>query len=480
MWRRNGGPEGSSSPAELPAADDNDYYLLLKPLSDPGLGEIRITEDLFAVGRNEPPFAAYRREAVAEMSRRHARIFAEKGAVYVADLESKNGTTVNGTPVRQKPQRLKDGDEICFGGDLSFRVALGRQSKAPPSAAKLIRVTLAPEHNDLGLLPIVITNFPFLISKADTTFSRYRDAYPHQVNYVSRRHAHIFLKGGAPFIEDLGSTNGTFLGEQRLDEHAVPLKDGDVIAFGGRHFVYRVYVHEESEATLTRVVSAEELAAQPEVDADKTTFVAAADSFLDIFCIDVAPPQEDEVNQEAAAPSAEAGSEGEEPRSKRAIFLAELQGAFGTVEGPKLRRMGRWAAGVAVVLVALGTWLYRAGAPEREMKELLARGDYAAATAVAQEYLAGHPQDAKLQALGTEALLKAAVPPWLALLKAGDFDRAAAAVAEMKSKGAGNADAQALLGELQWVTDLQRFVTGRGGLDAPIRIFADEGQIKTL
>jgi hypothetical protein len=45
-------------------------------------------------------------------------------------------------------------------------------------------VTLHPERNDLGLQPIDLNSFPYLISKADDTFARYRDSHPQQVNYL--------------------------------------------------------------------------------------------------------------------------------------------------------------------------------------------------------------------------------------------------------------------------------------------------------
>ena len=87
----------------------------------------------------------------------------------------------------------------------------------PPRAAKLVSLTLTPKRNHVGLQPIVVAQFPFLIGKSDDTFSRYQDKYPHQVNYISRRHAHIFVKGDTPFVEDLGSTNGTFVNGDRLE-----------------------------------------------------------------------------------------------------------------------------------------------------------------------------------------------------------------------------------------------------------------------
>ena len=48
---------------------------------------------------------------------------------------------------------------------------------------------------------------------------------------VSRRHARLIALIGGFAIEDLGSTNGTFVDEQRITE-VMPLKDGAMIRFG--------------------------------------------------------------------------------------------------------------------------------------------------------------------------------------------------------------------------------------------------------
>jgi pSer/pThr/pTyr-binding forkhead associated (FHA) protein len=49
--------------------------------------------------------------------------------------------------------------------------------------------------------------------------------------FVSQQHARIFAKNGSWFVEDLGSTNGTFVNEQRLAAPAM-LAPGDRIRVG--------------------------------------------------------------------------------------------------------------------------------------------------------------------------------------------------------------------------------------------------------
>ncbi|WP_043422123.1 FHA domain-containing protein [Cupriavidus basilensis] len=492
---------------EMRAKVGQAFDIVLEPISHPELGEIRLDESLFAVGRAEAPFAAYPPDVAAVLSRRHARIFSEHGAVYVADLGSKNGTTVNGAPVAQQAARLRDGDELRFGAALSYRVRL--RSHAPfqaPSQMPMV-LTLVPERDDLGLQPIEVAGFPFLISKADETFSRYKEVYPHQVNYVSRRHAHIFLKGNEPFVEDLGSTNGTFVNGMRVDEHAVALGERDLLAFGGNHFVYRVGMRSEAatDATITSsILPPPEVAAvparsagapapaptptaapepaAPAHDPDKTTFVAAAGSFLDIFCVDYVAQQEDEVNQEALPQPEGEGGGTDKPRAqgKFALVMGRLGSSFGASERASLKRAARWGGAVAVAVVTLLLFLYLRGASEREMESLMAGGNYARAAAVADVYLERHPENAQFRAMGTEALLRDQVPGWIGKLQSRDFNGAEAALARMKALGVHNADARGLLGELDWIGRLNRFVAGRGGVDAPIRIYTDEASIRAL
>jgi pSer/pThr/pTyr-binding forkhead associated (FHA) protein len=467
--------------AEIESADQ--LEIVLKPLSHPALADIRIAESLFAIGRTEQPFASYQGDIVAELSRRHARIFRENGTVYVADLGSTNGTTVNRIHVGQKPQALRDGDEICFAGVLSYQVKLcARVKTARAATPPLLSLTLRPERVDLALQPIVIARFPFLISKTEETFSRYKHENPQQFSYLSRRHAHIFLKGGLPFIEDLGSTNGTFVSGKRLDEHAVPLEDGDLLAFGGNHFAYRVE-HVKAPAadpTMTKLAAVAPATAEKRVHRDKTTFVAAADSFLEIFCVDDAPQRDDEADPAAISDDAGRENEKNRPRSKFAILLSELREALGGAEPNAKRRTFSWGASLAAALGIVVLVLYLSRASERELKELVASGEYARAATLASQFLERDPDNAEFKALETEAVLKANVPTWLARLKARDFTGANAVLAGMTALGSRNADLRSLVGELQWIGDLENFVVARGGIDAPIRIYADEENIKAL
>jgi len=133
-----------------------DLDVVLQPLSRPELSDIRIDGEL-TIGRTEPPFAGYAHEVVRLLSRQHARIYCREGGVYLADLESRNGTTVNRARVWQTPCRLGDGDEICLGGQLSYRVKINPRPVAdrsqPAKQAVILRDSVNPPVPSASALP---------------------------------------------------------------------------------------------------------------------------------------------------------------------------------------------------------------------------------------------------------------------------------------------------------------------------------------
>jgi len=67
---------------------------------------------------------------------------------------------------------------------------------------------------------------------------------------VSRRHARLRLDGdsGDAAIEDLGSMNGTFVNETRV-ESPIALRDGDVVHLGSVALTFRTWLPERSRST---------------------------------------------------------------------------------------------------------------------------------------------------------------------------------------------------------------------------------------
>src|SRR4051794_29513197 len=79
---------------------------------------------------------------------------------------------------------------------------------------------------------------------------------------VSRRHAAIRDQGGSLAIEDLGSTNGTFVNDQRISVVTV-LNDGDTVRLGNTVWA----IKSTAPAGATSVGQAQPAAAAPQVTA---------------------------------------------------------------------------------------------------------------------------------------------------------------------------------------------------------------------
>jgi hypothetical protein len=214
---------------------------------------------------------------------------------------------------------------------------------------------------------------------------------------------------------------------------------------------------------------------------DRTEFVAAPTSFLEIFCVADEPPDSVAASSSTAPATLEKKLPVKRrPRGRAMVLLTELLTAVAGGEPDGTTRSWRKPAAVAGALVVLAATVYFWGASERDLKDSIARGDYARAATLASRLLESHPDDVDLKEQATETALKADVPAWLAKLKAGDFDGAKGVLAAMSGLSGRNADLRPLIDELQWLGNLEQLVAARGGPEAPIGIYADEDSIESL
>ncbi len=56
--------------------------------------------------------------------------------------------------------------------------------------------------------------------------------------YLSKTHARIFLRDGSFYVEDLQSTNGSYLNGRKLPDHPIRIKDSDKLSFGDISFIF--------------------------------------------------------------------------------------------------------------------------------------------------------------------------------------------------------------------------------------------------
>jgi anti-anti-sigma factor len=104
---RVSGPSRSSSGVE--AARQVWLHLQAGPS---GAREVLVTGARFVIGREQ---GCQLRIGSAHVSKQHAAIRRREGNVFLEDLGSTNGTTVNGRPIRGREVQLHEGDRIMFG-----------------------------------------------------------------------------------------------------------------------------------------------------------------------------------------------------------------------------------------------------------------------------------------------------------------------------------------------------------------------------
>lgn len=80
---------------------------------------------------------------------------------------------------------------------------------------------------------------PVPLSRERTLIGRLDDCHIRiPIADVSRKHCEILIEDGSITIRDLGSSNGTYVNQERVEEMA--LSAGDLISLGGLVFVVRV------------------------------------------------------------------------------------------------------------------------------------------------------------------------------------------------------------------------------------------------
>lgn len=211
----------------------------------------------------------------SKVSRRHALIECEGDTYWIDDLESRNGTRVNGNRITERVG-LEDGDVIDIGATrFTFQVVTETVPEAStqsehPSITGIIESLDAPAGQE-GAKPEVrasvvdgsagegappeapsssralLRSFGgpakgeiFGLSQPEMRLGRSPDNDIVITDLkVSRHHALIRREGHTYWIEDLGGPNGTWINRRSISErHA--LEDGDVIGLGATQFVFQV------------------------------------------------------------------------------------------------------------------------------------------------------------------------------------------------------------------------------------------------
>jgi pSer/pThr/pTyr-binding forkhead associated (FHA) protein len=179
---------------------------------------------------------------------RHARIEKTGAGYALKNLAVQEGTFVNGN--RIETVELHDGDRIRIGNyEMVFheRTAAGGAHLSAPAGSPS---GYAPSPSPAGAAAVSSSNGAAYLTGA--TGERYAIRFGATTRLgraldndiviqdasVSRYHAAIEAANGAFRVRDLGSQNGTWLGDKRIEE--APLASGDAVKLGDARFTFHV------------------------------------------------------------------------------------------------------------------------------------------------------------------------------------------------------------------------------------------------
>ncbi len=153
----------------------------------------------------------------AAVSGKHCRLVKINDQFFLDDLNSTNGTYVNGLTVRERTP-IKQGDEILLGSNVPMPWPSSQQS---PRAVQVPQQT-QPQRGNVS-------------ATASGTVTIGREAHNNIVlpfPMVSSSHARVVTTPGGTVLEDLGSSNGTFLNSRENRITKARINANDVVFFG--------------------------------------------------------------------------------------------------------------------------------------------------------------------------------------------------------------------------------------------------------
>lgn len=213
----------------------------------------RLKQDQISIGRDDSHDIPLNERSI---SRNHAEIIYDHRDYYVVDLESGNGTLLNGRRIHPNERNLLCTNDIIGIPPFDIHFILGADDEREPShfddklmdtdiieikmikkmlrtlestASPTLQVASGP---DEGKVVTFSQSVPELtIGRDDSCGLILSDPS------VSRVHAVLVRKWGGVSVSDLDSKNGTFVNAERIQEKL--LKDGDQLVLGTVKILYR-------------------------------------------------------------------------------------------------------------------------------------------------------------------------------------------------------------------------------------------------
>lgn len=165
-----------------------------------------------------------------QLAPRHARLNLTLGGAMVTPLDRRNGVYVKLRGVAE----LIDGDHILLGRQVLRFEVLPEHERRPRAAVEdgvvLFGTPAAPAWGRLRQLSSSgLGRDLYHLSRGEITLGREQaDLVFADDEFLSRRHAQVTISKGKPVLQDLGSSNGTYL-RLRAPQVLVP---GDMIRLG--------------------------------------------------------------------------------------------------------------------------------------------------------------------------------------------------------------------------------------------------------
>lgn len=194
-------------------------------------GTLVLVEGDNILGRRATPTVLGEAEYV---SPEHVRVRCESGMVLVDDLDSLNGTflRVTGAPIE-----LQHGDVLRIGQQLlRFELVSRKKPRVQSDDATEVLGSSPGDmwgtlHRIIGPHQLESTVYPLEGEQTDVGRESGHVTFRND-GFVSGRHARIFRQGAQAMLEDLGSSNGTYI---RL-RNIYKAKPGDLLLLGQQLF----------------------------------------------------------------------------------------------------------------------------------------------------------------------------------------------------------------------------------------------------
>ncbi|MCG7968183.1 MAG: FHA domain-containing protein [Candidatus Thiodiazotropha taylori] len=423
----------------------------LKALTEKRLASIVVNDVLLPIGSNEVEFRDLPENYRQQLSERHARIFQDQETIYVVELGSDQGTTLNGDALGTSPVELADGDILIFGVDLAYKIGIEATDFRPGLAETEVNLLLTPSDTHYDLDPVSIQQLPFLIGKEQPALAAWAEKQPYAFSFLSRRHAQLSRDGDNILIEDLSSTNGTWVNGERERGSTRSLQSGDTIAFGQEGVSFRFELLPVSKTN-----------SLPQ----GTILVSKADSFLDIYC----ESSPGDVQAESENIASDIVQEEQLQQDK------QLVPGLNSSQLTKLQKAV--AAALLMVCVFVVVYLFNQDERPKQIQSLLAEDKSKQAMLLAQAFLLENPQHVEVRQAMQQAMMDSVIPEWLSAYQQQNFSKATQLIEALQQQ-LGEMDKPEWTGTLLWVAEAAEFRQATGDFKQT-SLFVDETTLSDL